>query len=426
MRRLVRAVRAHPWRTVLALLLVGLGGAAGGWYAWGCYHWRAALRALEADDPGQARPHLARCLQVWPRSATVRLLAAQAARRDGACDEAAQILKVCRQLQAPAAALAREHVLLQAQQGDLGAEDEADLLAAGASDEPDAPLILEALTRGYLETHRLAAAYRCVDRLLRLRPDHLAALLWRGSILERLNRFEDALEDYRKALALRPESISARLSLGEVLLHLGRFEESAEHFEDLRRRLPDNAAIQLGLARCRHGLGQLGPARRLVEGLPRTVAREPLVLREKGLLALEEGRGAEAERWLRATLALAPHDREAHYALYNCLKRAGHEDEAARHRAALARLDADLKRLAALSRKAVEAGATPASRCEAGVLCLRLGREEEGACWLRGVLRDAPGYRDAHRALADYYQRIGNPALAARHRQAAAAPSGPK
>src|SRR4029077_21251207 len=112
---------------------------------------------------------------------------AQAARRDGACDEAARHLKLCRELRAPAAAVAREHALLRAQQGDLRGEDEASLVAAGASDRPDAPLVLEALTRGYLRTHRLTEAFRCADRLLRLRPGHIDALLWRGEVLERLN-----------------------------------------------------------------------------------------------------------------------------------------------------------------------------------------------------------------------------------------------
>lgn len=418
---LVRAARRHPGRAALLLLLVGLGGLGGSWYGWGYWHWRAARQALDAADPGRGRTHLAHCLRVWPRSAATHLLAAQAARRDGACSEAERHLKACRQLHAPPAAVAREQVLLHVQQGDL-ADDEAYLLQAAASGGAEAVLILEALTQGYLRTRRMADASRCVESLLRHRPNHVDGLLWRGQVLEHLNRFDAALEDYRKAVSLRPDSVAARLSVGEVLLHRNHFAEAAEHFALLRRHLPDNVAVLLGLARCRRGLGQLEQARRLLAEVSTAAAAEPLVLREKGLLALAEGRPAEAERWLRSPAALAVDDREGRYALYQCLARTGRTDEARRCRADLDRLEADLKRLIELRRGAVRARLAAAQRCEAGVLCLRLGHDAEGVRWLHSALQEAPGHRDAHQALARYYHRVGKPDLAARHFRAAEAP----
>jgi Tfp pilus assembly protein PilF len=56
-------------------------------------------------------------------------------------------------------------------------------------------------------------------------------------------------------------------------------------------------------------------------------------------------------------------------------------------------------------------------RCEGGILFLNNGEEQEGVRWLRQALRLDPANRQAHEALADYYQRIGQPELAARHRR---------
>jgi Tfp pilus assembly protein PilF len=48
--------------------------------------------------------------------------------------------------------------------------------------------------------------------------------------------------------------------------------------------------------------------------------------------------------------------------------------------------------------------------------------ETEAEGWLLGAVQDDPGYRPAHAALADYYQRRGNTKAAEYHRQRAGGP----
>src|SRR5262245_24861638 len=70
---------ARSWRTWALLLLFGLLVAWAGRFLWAEYHLRAARHALERRAYPEARAHLDRYLQVWPRSPTAHLLAARCA-----------------------------------------------------------------------------------------------------------------------------------------------------------------------------------------------------------------------------------------------------------------------------------------------------------------------------------------------------------
>jgi tetratricopeptide (TPR) repeat protein len=404
------------------LLLLGVGGYFLGRQFWARQHLQQAREALQRRDFPEALSHLQRCLEVWPQDPASHLLAAQAARRAGLLEEAERHLLVCARLPAAPEALRLEHNLLQATAGDLAAV-EADLLDRVRRQSPDAVVILEALTAGHVRMQHLPQALYCADELLRREPDHVQGLLWHGWVMERLNRFTEALEDYRRAVDLRPDDVWARLSLGEVLLYLNRPGDALEHFTYLHDRQPDavasNAAVRLGLARCRRGLGETEEARDLLDVLVRESGQEAQILSERGQLALEEGQEAAAEEWLRRALALAPHDRTTNFALSQCLRRRGKPEEARRYQQEVERLDADWKRLTELRQALLKLSWAPAQRREAGLLCLRLGREQEGLAWLLGSLQEDPRQPEVHQALADYFERAGQPERAARHRRLA-------
>src|SRR5262249_3923392 len=115
---------ARSWRTWALLLLFGLLVAWAGRFLWAEYHLRAARPALERRAYPEARAHLDRYLQVWPRSPTAHLLAARCARSTGDFDEAGRLLAACRRLGADREALALEEDLLDAQRGTLSAASE--------------------------------------------------------------------------------------------------------------------------------------------------------------------------------------------------------------------------------------------------------------------------------------------------------------
>jgi len=143
------------------------------------------------------------------------------------------------------------------------------------------------------------------------------------------------------------------------------------------------------------------------------------ILNERGRLALDEGEPAQAESWLRQAVARAPYDRQANYNLYQCLRQRGRANEANQCRAALERIDADLKRIDTVLRAVLKAPSDASLRSEAGVIFLRNGEPQKGLRWLALALQEDPGYLPAHQALAEYYDHAGQPDLAARHRRLA-------
>jgi predicted Zn-dependent protease len=414
----------HPRRAslrtlLLGLVLVALIGLAVYevyWHLWAGYHYRAAEQAVQRRDFEQAQSHLALCLQVWPRSAETHFLAARTARRAGSYDEARQHLAACKKLQWVPEAIDLEYALLLAQQGDT-APVEVYLLSCVHKDHPDSELILEALARGYLQTFQLTRALECLDLWLERQPDEVQALAWRGEVLERLDRHQAALEDYRRVVDLDAGRDDTRLRLADLLLRKRQPREALTHYEEVYRRQPGNAEALLGLALCQREVGQLEEARQLLDQLLAVEPRNPRALTARGQVASERGQLPEAEEWLRRAVTVVPFERDTVYAFEQCLHRRGKTDEAKEWHARLERIDADLKRMNELVAQVHRSPHDPALRCEAGVLLLRNGQEKEGLRWLASALRQNPAHAQTHQVLADYFERHGEPELAAQHRQ---------
>lgn len=412
------SVKKRRLLLVIGALLVGLAGLAGTWgwrQAWAWGHYREAEAALGRQDYSAAADHLARCQEVWTHDPATLLQAAQATRRAGRLREALRLQDLYRSRYGNSPEFLRERRLLAAQDGQLEGLEPL-LRKSVAEDDPDTPLILEALAQGYIRTLRVRDAHGCADALLRRQPDHARAWAWRGWALEHLNRNEEALSDYRKAIELWPDHDWARLRLGELLLDFQRYPEALEQFRWLRLRAPGSAEVGLATARCLRGVGELAEARGLLDELTAAHPGEGLILSERGQLSLEEGRPDQAEQWLRKALSLVPFDRQTHYALSRTLQQLGQGEEAEKHFRQSEQLAADQERLKVLER--VVSGPEPAAeaRCEAGLLCLRLGRFAEGERYLLAALKDDPNHRQAHQTLADHYEKTGRHDLADRHR----------
>src|SRR6266852_6049415 len=122
--------------------------------AW--YHFRAAKSDLQSYHNPQAVRHLQACLRTWPDDPDVLLLSARAARRARAYDEAERCLEKYQKARGLDVACSFEQLLLSAERG-------VDQVASVCrrhveQDHPDTPLILEALTRGYLRQYRISEA----------------------------------------------------------------------------------------------------------------------------------------------------------------------------------------------------------------------------------------------------------------------------
>jgi tetratricopeptide (TPR) repeat protein len=391
---------------LLGIIAAGLTLAVPQLWAW--YHFRAARSALACYHNPQAIRHLQACLRIWPTDGDVLLMTARAARRARAYDEAEHSLEKYQQARGLDEASSFEQLLLSAERG-------VDQVAGVCrhhveQGHPDAPLILEALTRGYLRQYRLPEARFCLDRWLESQPDNVQALCLLGQFHLDYERAPDrAVKDYRRAVELDPDHEEARMGLAIVLLEAKNFTDAIKHLEYLRRCQPDNLRVQVGLAECRHALGDGAEAVRLVE---RVLAQQPEyapALALRGQLALESDQPEAAETWLRQAVTRDPSDHQARYNLILCLHRNGKEGEVPQHEQLLKQYEEGVKRFNEIvTHDMVERPHDPALHCTLGQLLLGSGHREEGLRWLHSALRLDPQYAPARKALAEYYQQAEN------------------
>ncbi|MCI0457695.1 MAG: tetratricopeptide repeat protein [Gemmataceae bacterium] len=406
--------RLYLWTALLLLLL----GPALGVHLWAYSHYWAAERALARRAFPEAQEHLAQCLQVWRWGAQTHLLVARIARRDKAFVEAEQHLQKSRELGGPEESIRLEYLLLRAQQGDF-ARVERQLVSRVVQDHPDTVLILEVLVPLYMSTYQLANAQECVRRWLQRAPDQLEAWLWQAKLSERSNNHEETLSAYRRLVELDPDNDDARLQFAGLLSHGHQPREALAQFEYLRARYGDTLPILLGLVRCRRALNEPEEARRLLDQVLAENPRSWMALGERGRLALAQGDAAEAESWFRKAVAVMPYEEDVHYGLYQCLVRLGKKEEAAQVQARMRSLNADLGRLADVTRAIGAAPHDAGLRYEAGLILMRNGKESEGIRWLESALQEDPRHAATHRALAEYYERNGDKERAEQHRQLA-------
>jgi predicted Zn-dependent protease len=387
------------------------------------YHLHAAEQALRTYDFDAAQQHLDACLQSWPKSCDVQLMAARTARRRSAYDEADRHLAECERIQGSVPATARERALMRVQQGEL-TDVEAPLRDLVKQKDPDAPLVLEALARGYFVNNRVAQTIDCLDLLLDQQPDHFPARMLRGRVLESLPDDDEAVKDYEHAVSLRPTSAEARLRYADALSRLGRTSEAVGQYECLRQRPPVLPEVVIGLARCRYDLNDADEARRLLDGLLADHPDHVAGLVEHSRLALHADRPADAERDLRRAVELSPFERDALLVLGRCLEEQGKGDEARDVQARRGLVEGNLKRITNLKAKVGDYPHDPDLRRQIGVLYLGLGEDDQGLGWLASALTEDPRHAPTHAALADYYERVGQQDEAARHRRLARAASG--
>src|SRR5579871_6215301 len=166
--RLVR--RPRLWSMLLLVVLIAVSAYAISPHVQAWYHLRAARMELQHWHNAQAIRHLKFCQRVWPRDPHVLLLAAQSTRRARGYSEAQRLLEIYQEVRGLDDACSLEQLL-------LSAERHIDPVVEVCwhnveHDHPETPLILEALTRGYLRRYRLGEARLCLDRWKQMEPDN--------------------------------------------------------------------------------------------------------------------------------------------------------------------------------------------------------------------------------------------------------------
>jgi thioredoxin-like negative regulator of GroEL len=177
--------------------------------------------------------------------------------------------------------------------------------------------------------------------------------------------------------------------------------------------------VLLGLALCRYSLHEVDEARRLLDLLLEEHPNHEGGLLERGRLALHAGEFEDAEKWLRKAAAAAPrYNSEAQRLLCRCLEAA---DKTAEARACLNELRERETKVINVERLIAQANRAPHNvelRYRIALELMNLGREEDAVGYLYLVVQQDRQHGPARQALADYFDRTGQPTRATRLRRA--------
>jgi predicted Zn-dependent protease len=349
-------------------------------------------------------------------SARDHFLMARVARQSAAFDEAAEHLQDCEKWEGATTRSALERVLLQAQQGAISRATEDQLRVYIHDGHPESREILEAMSAGCLLTYRFGPARSYLTKWIEISPDNAQAYIWRSLARERLMGFADARDDARQACALAPTGFDARLRLAQTLLLTTEYEEAAQILKELYQEHPQSAVIGMPLAQAEAKLGRMDEAARILDGMIASFPKESALLLERGRLALLVGDNARAEAWLSQAAVLAPWDYQINYSLLQALVRLKKDREARALEISLRKSEQDSARLTALNERFKTDPYDLSIRCEIARILLAQENVKEALDWLNGAVKVEPSHPLANQMLAEYYERIHEPARAAQYR----------
>lgn len=203
--------------------------------------------------------------------------------------------------------------------------DEARRLAKALESSPrDAGILYE-----LAETHDYLSR-QTAERLFGLYPDSYRVRMLRGEAFEKSVRlrFDEALDEYRKAAELKPNERGVHAAIGRVLWRMNRFEEAVPHLERELRLNPKHGTANFLLGRIHLDRGEPEPA---IDYLRSALKAQPGSIEVGRALAqalVKQGRYKEGIAAYQALLAEHPGDASIYALLAVAFRSVGKMDEA--------------------------------------------------------------------------------------------------
>ena len=103
---------------------------------------------------------------------------------------------------------------------------------------------LESTLVSLLQEKRFEESLFYLDKILEIDPNHMAALLNRGSVLIELDRSDEAIAYYDRLLAIDPDNISGLTSKAAALTNIGKNLDALELYNKVLSIDKDNEKMQ--------------------------------------------------------------------------------------------------------------------------------------------------------------------------------------
>jgi len=226
---------------------------------------------------------------------------------------------------------------------------------------------------------------------LTFQPDYVQAHNNLGVVYEKLGRLEEAVEEYKTALSLQPDFVEAHNNLGNALEGAGRLDEALREYKTAIDINPafSKAYYNLGLFYYHHA----EPSKAL-PALEKAVQIDPDYAKARnnlGALYKDMGQYDKAIHEYKTALSLQPDFAEAHTNLGIVYKLLGRLDEAVAEYQSALRLDPD----------------NVETHNNLGIVYSRMGRPEEAIREFQTALTLKPDFAEVHNNLGNAYQKQG-------------------
>jgi tetratricopeptide (TPR) repeat protein len=206
--------------------------------------------------------------------------------------------------------------------------------------------------------------------------------------------FERARTAFERSLAIDGSRPDVHLEQAETLLKLGDADGAERELATCRGRVPEDRRAEC-LAEALRIRGDLAGFRAAVEAGLAVAPAHPGLLVRRAQIDLADGRIAAAKGWLDRAIIADPYRPEAVYQRGVVCRRLGREQEARRDLARSDELSKRIAEMSALNDRAEQAPHDADVRCRLGRLCVELGKPELAASWYRAALACDPKHAGA-------------------------------
>lgn len=383
--------------------------------------WRMHSRAAElsqASRDAEATDQLRAALLIDQDNPRTVLQLARAHRRLGELEPAMHLINAAQELGADPQQLELERTLLDVQTGHIRGFDQK--LPQLMVDLPEqSPEILRAYVLGLFANLQIDEALQLLASWESSTPEDSQPKFLQAYVYQGINRLDIAAAAYRAGLKLSNDSTLMRRRLAQVLLEAGETEEAIAELKTCLKTAPEDIEVHYLLAQCAHRQNEMDNALAELETVLASSPSHFEARRLRGQILLDKGEPQAAIDDLQELTTTSPDDIVAREALARALQALGRTDEAKSHFEFVSAATKQQDETGRLIRQVLTEPQNVDLRFEIGMRLLQAGSVEDGAKWLRTVLEIQPDHADAHLALADVLERVGDYRNAAMHRQAA-------
>lgn len=274
--------------------------------------------------------------------------------------------------------------------------------------------VVQALAQGYFKADDLRGE-PYFDAWVALRPGASEPLRLRMEYY-RKRRDEKALDNARQLLALDPSNAQLRRSVVSQAFSYGSFEEAETLCREVLTKQPADVFSRKILAECRRARGDAIESATIFDQLIAESPTDSSPLMGRATLYQEAGEWQKSIPLVRKVFEQNPQQRRAAgYMLSLALDKTGQPEDAQKVMSEVRRLQ-DVEVFSDAIKNQPQ---NLELQTRLGLSLLQDGHQQDGLALLNSVLERDPWFRPVHKALADYYAKIGVQDRAAEHRRLA-------